>query len=437
MLCSIKATVRIMKTQITIGYVGCGARGNGVLRECISRMSDVRVKTVCDLSEARMAEAAAILTEAGHPAPFTTKNYKDILADDEIDAVIYMNGWEDRAKMAADTLYAGKYCGIEVGCAYDLSECYDLIRAYEETGVPLMMLENCCYGRREMMALRLVKEGLFGEVVHCDGGYMHNCNFVFLPDTIEENPLMLAPEVPNFRLMSMEKRNFHFYPTHDFGPISKVLSINRGNRMMTLSSFASKARGLRAAVDAKGAESVYAGMQFAQGDIIDTIITCANGETVHLRLDTTLPRPHYSRGFTVRGTKGMCTEQGNLVYFAGEPETTVPNEAEAFEKFDHPLHREYTQSASRGGHGGIDWLVCRAFIEAVKRGENTPIDAYDTVSWMAIGPLSEISIAHGGAPVDVPDFTHGKWLHREPVTTGKYCLDAICDDPDTPIFMDL
>ncbi len=432
-----KDTEHIMKNQITVGYVGCGARGNGVLRECIAKMSDVKVKTVCDLSVKRMAEAVQILQDAGRAVPDMTENYETILADPEIDAVIYMNGWENRAEMAAKTLRAGKYCGIEVGCAYDLGECYDLIRAYEETKVPLMMLENCCYGRREMMALRLVKEGLFGEVVHCDGGYMHTCNFVFLPEIEGTDPRSLEPGVPNFRLQSMEKRNFHFYPTHDFGPISKVLGINRGNRMMTLSSFASKARGLENAIRAKGADSPYAGMKIKQGDIIDTIITCANGETVHLRLDTTLPRPHYSRGFTVRGTKGMCTEDTHIVHFAGEPESACANEAEAYEKYDHPLHREYAQSEARGGHGGIDWLVCRAFIEAVKRGENTPIDAYDTVSWMAIGPLSELSIAHGGMPVDVPDFTCGKWLCREPVTMGKYCLDAVCDDPDTPIFADL
>ncbi len=427
----------MIKETLCIGYVGCGARGIGVLKDCIAKMKDVRVCAVCDLTSERMAEASRILTNAGHPAPYQTTNYEEILADGAIDAVFYMNGWENRAEMAEKTLRAGKYCGIEVGCAYDLNECFTLIRAYEETHIPLMMLENCCYGRREMMALRMVKEGLFGEVVHCDGGYMHNCNFVFVPDIpAGSDPTEIASGVPNFRLQSMEKRNFHFYPTHDFGPISKVLSLNRGNRMMTLSSFASKGVGLEHAIAQKNADSPYRGMKIRQGDIIDTVITCAGGETVHLRLDTTLPRPYYSRGFCVRGTKGMCSEERRIVYLEGMPESTEENEAAFFAQYDHPLHRAYAQAETRGGHGGIDWLVCRAFIEAAKRGENTPIDAYDTVSWMAIGPLSELSIAHGGAPVDVPDFTAGRWLHREPVTYGKYCLDAVCDDPETPIFCD-
>lgn len=419
------------KSKIRVGYVGCGARGQGVLKECLAQMRDVEIPVICDLSRDRMDAANAILASFDRPAAAMTEDWRTVIADPTLDAVFFMNGWENRAAMAAAAMRAGKYAAIEVGCAYDLEECWALVRAYEETGVPLMMLENCCYGRREMMALNLVKKGLFGEVIHCDGGYMHNCRFVFTPDDID-------PIAPNFRLESMERRNFHFYPTHDFGPISKVLQINRGNRMLTLSSFASKARGLKTYIDEKfDADSPYAGKEIKCGDIIDTIITCANGETVHLRLDTTLPRPYYSRGFTVRGTKGMCTEDRRIVYFDGMAETMTENEPEFFEQYDHPLHREYVALGERGSHGGMDWLVCRAFVEAVKRGENTPIDAYDTAAWMAIGVLSEQSIARSGAPVDVPDFTCGKWLHREPVTFGKYCLDEICEDPDTRIFDDI
>ncbi len=420
-----------MKSVIRIGYIGCGSRGRNILSECIGQMRDVEIPIICDLSERNLDNTVQILIKHGKAAPRTTKNWREVIEDDTLDAVMFMNGWENRAFMAAAAMRAGKYTAIEVGCAYDLRECWDLVDAYEETGVPLMMLENCCYGRREMMALNMVKQGLFGEIIHCDGGYMHNCRFVFAPKETD-------PDVPNFRLESMEGRNFHFYPTHDFGPISKVLSVNRGNRMMTLSSFASKARGLKTYIDGKFSDDDrYAGKEIRCGDIIDTIITCAGGETVHLRLDTTLPRPYYSRGFTVRGTHGMCTEDRRIVYLDGMEETMTENEPEFFETYDHPLHREYAALGERGSHGGMDWLVCRAFIEAVKRGENTPIDAYDTAAWMAIGPLSEQSIAHNGTPVDVPDFTRGKWLRREPITEGKYCLDAICEDPDTRIFDDI
>ena len=129
----------------------------------------------------------------------------------------------------------------------------------------------------------------------------------------------------------------------------------------------------------------------------------------------------------------MVDEARKVVFFEGMKEEIADNEAEMYEKYDHPLHAEYVKIGERGGHGGMDWLVCRAFVESVKRGTNTPIDAYDTVTWMAVGPLSEQSVAAGGAPVAFPDFTNGKWQNREPITEGKYCLDAVISDSETEI----
>jgi len=340
-----------------------------------------------------------------------------------------MTPWAGRAEMAIKAMRAGKYVGIEVGCAFDLKECFDLIEAYEETGVPVMMMENCCYGRREMMALNIADKGLYGEIVHCDGAYGHH-----LP---KEELFKEEPIDRHYRIHSYIQRNCEQYPTHELGPISKVLKLNRGNKMLTLSSFASKSGGLKQyAKDYLGEDSPYANIEYKQGDIIDTIITCINGETIHLRLDTTAPRAYYSRNFTVRGTKGLSSEEGNVVFFDGMEEgpKNKNNEEEMFKEYDHPLHKEYVALGEKGGHGGMDWLVGRAFVEAVKNGTNTPIDAYDTALWMSIAPLSEASIARGGMPIEVPDFTKGKWLNREPITEGKYCLDKVCIDDSVEIY---
>lgn len=367
-----------------------------------------------------------LLVEKGHKAPKLTMDYNDIISDPEIDAVILMTGWEGRAELAAKAMMAGKYTAIEVGCAFDISECYQLIEAYETSKTPLMMLENCCYGRREMMTLNLVRQGLLGEVVHCAGGYHHYLPYV---------ELLQDGDTSHYRLKSYMHRNCEQYPTHELGPIAKILNLNRGNKMLTLSSFASKSAGLKhAAKDIMGADSPYAQMDYKQGDIITTVITCAGGETIHLCLDTTLPRPYYSRNITVRGTRGMYTEERKVLYLEGMEEKIENNEEEMFKLYDHPLQKEYYEAGVRGTHNGMDWLVCRAFIESVKHGTNTPIDAYDTVSWMAIAPLSEMSIARGGAPVDVPDFTKGKWMKREPVVPGKYCLDMVCEDESIKIY---
>ena len=419
--------ITIMKKIVKVGYVGLGRRGFSVLEKCFSQMPDVEISVICDQYAERIEKASDILVKAGRPRPLATESYDELLACD-IDAVIIMTGWHEHIPLAKKAMLAGKYTAVEVGCAFDLSECFSLIDVYEQTGSPLMMLENCCYGRNEMMALHLVKKGLFGEIVHCDGGYHH-----YLPDC--ELFKDINCDHPHYRINSYISRNCEQYPTHELGPISKVLSLNRGNRMLTLSSHASKSVGLRqAAKDILGEDSPFAKLNYRQGDIVTTVITCANGETIRLCLDTTLPRPYYSRDFTVRGTKGMYAEERRTVFLEGMAEPVENNETEMYEKYDHPLHAEYSSLGTKGDHDGMDWLVCRAFIESVKNGTNTPIDAYDTVSWMAIAPLSEMSIARGGAPVDVPDFTKGKWLSREPAPKGKYCLDEVCEDKDTPIF---
>ena len=428
-----------MKERIKIGYVGCGRRGYGVLKHCFSRMIDVDIVAICDKLEANLEKAKDKIIENGKPAPeMITTNYQDVLDNPEVEAIILMTGWNERPQMAKQALLAGKYTAVEVGCAPTLQDCYDLIETYEKTGVPLMMLENCCYGRREMMALNMREQGAFGEIVHCTGAYAHYLNKVELFKELHENPE--SKEVTHYRLAHYINGNRENYPTHALGPVSKVLNLNRGNRMVSLISVASKAAGLKQyAKDNFGEDSEYAKIDYKQGDIITTVITCANGETIHLTLDTTLPRPYYSRNFGVRGTKGLYTEERKMGFVEGmeEIEEVKSNEEEFYEKYDHPLHREFeAMKEKRGGHGGMDWLVTRAFVESVKRGTNTPIDAYDTVLWMAIGALSEESIKTGRS-VEVPDFTNGKWMNREPDVLGKYCLSQVCDEPETKLFPDL
>ena len=425
---------REKKNTVRVGYVGLGSRGYYMLLHCFVKMTDVEIAWICDLDPAKVERTEELLESVGRPRPKSTLNYRDMLADPEVDAVINMTGWDGHVNISLDSLRAGKYTAVEVGCAYDISECYALVDAYETTGAPLMMLENCCYGRREMMALRMVREGLFGEIVHCDGGYMHYLNHEDLFYVKDGKKL---PR--NYRVQDYQHRNCENYPTHELGPISKLLGINRGNRMLTISSFASKSRGLKDFVGKHlDPDHPMQKVDFKQGDIVTSVITCAGGETIRLTLDTTVPRPYYSRNFTVRGTEGCCIEEAGYCTFflEGMLEPTVHNEASFYEKYDHPLHAEYAKIDALGGHGGIDWLVCRAFIESVKAGTDTPIDAYDTAAWMAIAPLSAASIAKGGAPVEIPDFTHGKWFRREPAIVCKYGLDEVYEDTDTPIVPD-
>ena len=426
-----------MKEKIKIAFVGIGRRGSIMLRECFAQMGDVEIYAICDLIEERLERGKKILESKGKPEALCFTDYDEMLSAcaKDIDAVVIMTGWDSRPEMAKKAMLAGKYTAIEVGCSQTLEECFELIDVYEKTGTPLMMLENCCYGRREMMVLNMVKQGLFGEIVHCTGAYAHYLNECELFAEIFEEKV---GKVTHYRLQHYIDGNRENYPTHELGPICKVLNINRGNRLVRLSSFASKSAGLKAfAKEHFGEDNEYAKIDYKQGDVVNTIITCANGETISINLDTTVPRAYYSRNFSVRGTKGMSTEEHGVIFLDGMKEGIGNNENEMAKTYDHPLHAEYESVGTRGGHGGMDWLVCRAFVEAVKNETNTPIDAYDSVTWLAIGALSEQSINGGGIPVEIPDFTNGKWQSREPVVRGKYCLDEICEDRSVKIFDDI
>lgn len=400
-----------MKNELNVAVVGLGNRGTGLLKQCILPRGGVRVTAVCDTYEDRRERAASMVTEAGFPAPFCTGDYRELLAREDVDAVIIMAAWESHLNLACDCMRAGKYTAVEVGGAYSVDDCWRLVRTYEETGVPCMMLENCCYGRDELMVLNMVRQGVFGEIVHCQGGYRHD-----LRDEVS-----YGREERHYRFRNYLGRNCENYPTHELGPIANVLDINRGNRMLTLVSVASKSAGLHEyLLRERGASYDATNMRFAQGDVVTTIIKCARGETITLTLDTTLPR-FYSRGFHVQGTKGMYMEDNHSVFLDGTDnefdfkwKEKWGNAEEYREQYDHPVWKQYLAEGVRGGHDGMDWLVFGAFFDAARRGAPAPIDVYDAAAWMSVTALSEQSVALGGMPMPIPDFTNGKWLQREP-----------------------
>ncbi len=401
-----------MKDVIKIAVIGIGSRGRSLIRDAVLPAAEeyrVEIAAVMDLYEDRTKQGADITEKLTGKRPAEAASYREILEDPEIGAVMITAAWETHIPLAVQAMKAGKPVAFEVGGAYSLDDCWKLVHTYEETGVPCMLLENCCYDKRELMALRMVREGLFGSIVHCSGGYCH--------DLREE--ISFGKENRHYRLRNYMNRNCENYPTHELGPIAKLLDVNNGNRMLTLVSAASSSRGLHDYVlRKKGADDPLADVTFAQGDVVTTVIRCAGGQTITLTLDTTLPRT-YSRGFTVRGTRGAYFGETDSIFLDGTHNAyefhgkELWGNAKEYEAgYQHPLWKAYDP---RGGHGGIDYLVVSAFFESLRKGTRPPIDVYDAAAWMSITPLSEISIAKGSMPVEIPDFTNGKWYMRNDI----------------------
>ncbi len=393
--------------DIKVGFIGLGGRGQGLLEQVVLAQGE-QVAAVCDVYEDRAQKGAELVEKAGQARPAVFLNYRDVIKSESVNTVIVATAWESHVEIALAAMYAGKAVAIEVGGAYELKDCYNLVEAYEKTGTPFMLLENCCFGRREMMVLNMVRQGLFGEIVHCAGGYLHDIR----------HEIAYGKEIRHYRLRNYISRNCENYPTHELGPIAKVLDINHGNRMLTLSSTASKAAGLRDYIRAnKSDDERLMNQTFAQGDVVTTVIKCARGETITLTLDTTLPR-YYSRNFTVWGTKGMYEEATDSVYLDREEDAahhfdwlaSCAGNAKDYEaQYEHPVWRKYIEEGVKGGHDGMDWLEFETFFRCLREDTPMPVDVYDAASWMAVTALSEMSVAKGGAVVDFPDFTDGKW----------------------------
>lgn len=393
--------------NIKIGWIGLGARGTSLLRDVVLAQNE-QVTAVCDLYEDRCSAGAEIVEAACAKRPAEYADYNDVIADDNVTVIIIATAWESHIEIAVAAMNAGKVVAMEVGGAYSLEQCRLLVETYEKTKTPFMFLENCCFGRREMMALNMAEKGLFGEIVHCEGCYAHDLR----------HEISYGRENRHYRLRNYLTRNCENYPTHELGPISKALKINKGNRMLSLTSFSSKSVGLRDYVKKnKPDDDLLQNAVFAQGDIITTVIKCANGETILLKLDTTLPR-YYSRGFVVRGTNGMYEEVTDSVFLDTEPDRSHDfdwrkvciGNAEKYQKeWEHPIWQKYIDEGVQGTHDGMDWLEFKLFFNALRNNEPMPIDVYDAAAWMSITVLSEMSIAKGGAVMDIPDFTNGKW----------------------------
>ena len=405
---------------VHVAIVGLGHRGVGNAR-FVAGMEGVHVDAICDLYEDRIKAVGDYIETTFGYRPIETAEFCDLLALPEVEAVMIFTGWEAHIPLAIEAMKAGKWVALEVGGAYSVKQCWDLVRCSEDTGMPVMMLENCCYGKRELMVANMAKRGVFGKIVHCEGGYHHDLRHS-VPDGFKSR---------SYRLRNYLNINSHNYPTHDFGPIAKILGINRGNRALSLVSMSSGSFGMEDFIARHRADDeTLRGRDFALGDIVTTVIKCAGQETVTLTLDTSLPR-FYSRGLTVQGTRGMFEENSDSIYVDDadmnhqEHVTLHMGNAKDFEQYLSPLWQPENQANIKGGHGGMDGFCFSAFFDCLRRGDkNVPIDVYDTATWMVITALSAESLAAGSMPVTFPDFTNGEWIRRAP---------RDCDDFTRPI----
>jgi len=421
---------RAGRERLRLGLIGTGMRGQVLLKELLRR-DDVEVAALCDIEPIMLGRALAMVDKHKKAKPKTYGEngdgfaYRKLLEREKgLDGVIIATPWELHASMAIDAMNAKLPLGCEVVAGVTLQDHWDVLRTQQRTGTPYMLLENVCYRRDVMAVLQMVRAGLFGELVHLQGGYQHDLRAVKFNNGDPAKPYGSGVEFgakswseARWRTQHSLTRNGELYPSHGIGPCAMYTNIHRGNRFTHINSFASKARGLQDYVGKKmGArEHPNAKLSFKLGDVVTTTLACENGETILLQHDTSLPRP-YSLGFRVQGTDGIWMDVNHSIHIEGRSKPHQWEDFQAYQdRYDHPLWKKYAAAAEGAGHGGMDFFVIHAFVEALKAQAPMPIDIYDAVAWSAITPLSEQSIAEGFKTLAFPDFTEGLWKTRKPI----------------------
>lgn len=406
--------------QVRCAMIGVGARGMGSMQELLL-LEGCQVRAICEPHAPTLQRALGLVKRAKQPEALAfgdgPEDYKRMLARDDIDAVFICTPWRDHVPQAIATMRAGKHAFIEVPAAVTLEECWQLVEVAEETQRHCMMMENVNYGREELMVLRMCREGVFGELLHGEASYLHD---------LRSQMKQVDRGTGSWRTREHELRDGNLYPTHGLGPVAQYMNINRGDRFARVVSLSSPSLGMAEYAEKNfPADHPRRKAKYIAGDINTAIIKTARGRTIMIQHSTMTPRP-YSRHNLIQGTRGLFSGFPNRIYIEGRSpkEHTWEDEKDLgkyFAEFEHPLWTKVAAVAKKlprertGGHGGMDFVMRWRIIQCLREGLPLDQDVYDAAAWSAIAPLTEQSVAQGGMPVEVPDFTRGAWTNAAPL----------------------
>ena len=400
---------------VRMGFVGMGNR-MGVHLANFLALDGVEVKAVCDVvpEKVQASQDAVIAAGRARPAGYDRGpfDFVRMIAEQDLDLVFAATPWEWHVPVCLEAMRNGKHAATEVPAAYTVEDCWQLVETAERHGKHCMMMENCCYDRREMMMLNLVRHGILGELLHAECAYEHDLRA----------ELFSTQGSGLWRRAHAIHRNGNLYPTHGLGPIAQCLDINRGNRFDYLVSMSSPSRGLQlwqeehlAASDPRRAE------RYVLGDVNVSLIRTVREQTIYLVHNSSDPRP-YSRINLLQGTRGIMQGYPDRIHVEGrsvQGDGWDPLDG-WYAQYEHPLWTMDLARQATLGHGGMDFLEDWRLIVCLRAGLPLDQDVYDAAAWSSICELTERSVAERSRPVDIPDFTRGRWRTTPPlpIVTG-------------------
>ncbi len=394
---------------VRIGFVGVGGMGT-VHCQNLLRIEGARLTAICDIVPEKVTRIQDMVVEAGQPRPtgYSRGEYDFVrmCEEEDLDLVYTATPWRWHVPVCVAAMKNGKHAATEVPAAVTIDECWELVETAEALRKHCIMMENVNYGRWEMMVLHMAFLGMFGEVLHAEGGYLHDLRGIKFSSEGEGL----------WRRAHSWRRNGNLYPTHGLGPVANCMDINRGDRFDYLVSMSGPSRGLQEyAIANFPSGSPQRQEQFALGDVNMSLIKTALGRTIAVVHDTNLPRP-YSRIHMVQGPKGLFIGYPNRVYIEGRSPAHRWEEVEDYlVEFEHPLWTAKGAIGEGVGHGGMDYLEDYRLIKCLREGTPTDMNVYDAAALSTVTQLSEWSVADRSRPMDFPDFTRGRWKTNPPL----------------------
>jgi predicted dehydrogenase len=394
--------------RVRIGFVGVGGMGSVHVGNLV-HIDGVEIRAVCDIVEEKVHRAQDVVEKAGFARPKGysqgPRDFERMCHEEDLDLVYTATPWEWHVPVCMAAMTAGKHAATEIPVAYTIDDCWRLVETSERTRRYCIMMENCCYDRREMLILNLVRRGVLGELLHAECGYLHDLRSIKFSSEGEGL----------WRRAHAMRRNGNLYPTHGLGPIAQCLDINRGDRFDYVVSMSSNSRGLRLyAADHFPEDDPRRREQFVLGDVNVSLIRTAKGRTVYLAHNCDDPRP-YSRINLVQGTRGIVSGYPDRIHIEGRSPKDQWEPLESYrDEFEHPLWRAELVRTATSGHGGMDVLEDTRLIAALRSGVPPDLDVYDAATWSVVCALTERSVAERSRPIDFPDFTRGRWRTMPP-----------------------
>lgn len=404
---------------IRIGVIGLGDRGSGAV-ERLSFIEGVEIKALGDKREVCVKESQKYLASIGRPAAqefFGEEDaWKKLVELADLDLIYTCTPWILHTPVSVYAMEHGKHVACEVPIARTIDEAWQLVETSERTKKHCMMLENCCYDFFELLTLNMARQGMFGEIIHGEGAYIHNLMGYNFKKPLDDKQSDGA-YTDMWRLKENATRNGNLYPTHGLGPVCQALNINRGDRMDYLTS-ASTLDFTMGSVEKELAEkdSFFAPWKDAnfRGNMNTTIVKTALGKTIMIQHDVSSIHP-YSRIHLVKGTKGMVRKYPDEHIALGEEWADEAGMKELYAKYSPEIIKRVGEMAKKvGGHGGMDFIMDWRLMDCLRNGLPLDQDVYDGAAWSSVAPLSEWSVANRSQSIDVPDFTGGSWKTNKP-----------------------